>query len=128
MTTEKVPQLQHVNFSVYTQGAHIITQERALRIVHKDSHSEFETLLVNQNLASVNQRNLRLLLTEIYKRKSRNAPSFMKEIFIEKVPSYELRDGGNICLPKVKTTRFGRETVRFLRQKLWRTLPADKGI
>ena len=49
----------------------------------------------------------------------------MKEVFIEKVPSYELRDGGNICLPKVKTMRFGRETVRFLGQKLWRTLPAD---
>ena len=49
----------------------------------------------------------------------------MKEIFIEKVPSYELRDGGNIYLPKVKTMRFGTETVRFLGQKLWRTLSAD---
>ena len=39
--------------------------------------------------------------------------------------SNELRDGGNICLPKVKTMRFGTETVRFLGQKLWRTLPAD---
>ena len=28
-------------------------------------------------------------------------------------------------LPKVKTMRFGTETVRFLGQKLWRTLPAD---
>ena len=49
----------------------------------------------------------------------------MKEIFIEKVPSYELRDGGNMCLPRVKTMRFGTETVRFLGQKLSRTLPAD---
>ena len=61
-------------------------QERALRIVYKDNHSDFETLLVNQNSASVHQRNLRLLLTEIYKTKSGNAPSFMKEIFMEKVP------------------------------------------
>ena len=45
----------------------------------------------------------------------------MKEIFIEKVPSYELREGGNICLPKVKTMRFGTETVRLLGQKLWRS-------
>ena len=49
----------------------------------------------------------------------------MKDIFIEMVPSYELRDGGNICLPKVKTMRFGTETVRFLGQRLRRTLPAD---
>ena len=49
----------------------------------------------------------------------------MNKIFIEKVPSYELRVDGNICLPKVKTMSFGTETVRFLGQKLWRTLPAD---
>ena len=60
-------------------------QERALRIVYKDNHSDFETLLINQNSASVHQRNLRLLLTET---KSGNAPSFMKEIFMEKVPSH----------------------------------------
>ena len=100
-------------------------QERALRIVYKDNHSDFETLLVNQNSASAHQRSLRLLLSEIYKTKSGNAPSFMKEIFMEKVPSYGLRDGGNICLPKVKTMRFGTETVRFLGQKLWRILPTE---
>ena len=44
-------------------------QERALHIVYKDNNSDFETLLVNQNSASVHQRNLRLLLTEIYKTK-----------------------------------------------------------
>ena len=44
-------------------------QERALRIVYKDNHSDFESLLVDQNSASVNQRNLRLRLTEIYKTK-----------------------------------------------------------
>ena len=44
---------------------------------------------------------------------------------MEKVPSYGLRDGRNICLPKVKTMRFGTETVRFPGQKLWRTLPTD---
>ena len=36
-------------------------QERALRIVYKNNHSDFETLLVNQNSAIVHQRNLRLL-------------------------------------------------------------------
>ena len=44
---------------------------------------------------------------------------------MEKVPSYGLRDGGNIYLPKVKTMRFGTETVRFLGQKFWRTLPTE---
>ena len=78
---------------------------------------------MNQNSASAHQKNLQLLLTEIHKTKSGNAPTFMNEIFFEKVPSYELRDGGNICLPKIRTVRFGTETVRFLRQKPLRTLP-----
>ena len=30
-----------------------------------------------------------------------------------------------MCLPKVKTVRFGTETVRFFGQKLWRRLPTD---
>ena len=41
--------------------------ERALRIIHKDSTSNFEELLVKINSVSVHQRNLQLLLTEIYK-------------------------------------------------------------
>ena len=35
-------------------------QERALRIVYKDNHSDFETLLVNQNSASVPRGGSRL--------------------------------------------------------------------
>ena len=61
----------------------------------------------------------------MYKTKSGNASSFINEIFIEKASLYELRDGGNICLQKVKTVRFGTETERFLGQKLCRTLPTD---
>ena len=49
----------------------------------------------------------------------------MNEIFIEKDPSYELRDGGDKYLPKVKTVRFGTENVRFLGQMVWRTQTAD---
>ena len=47
--------------------------------------------------------------TEMCKTKSGNAPSFINDIFIQKVPSYELRDGGNIFLPTVKKMRFGTE-------------------
>ena len=73
---------------------------------------------MNQNSASVNLQNLRLLLSEMYKTKSGSAPSFMMEILVEKVSSNELTDGGNICLPKAKTMRSGIETVRFFGLKL----------
>ena len=41
--------------------------ERALRIIHKDSTSNFESLLIKSNSVSIHQRNLQLLLIEIYK-------------------------------------------------------------
>ena len=41
--------------------------ERAQRIMHKDSTSNFEGLLIKSNSVSVYQRNLQLLLIENYK-------------------------------------------------------------
>ena len=41
--------------------------ERAPRILHKDSTSNFESLLIKSDSVSIHQRNLQLLLIEIYK-------------------------------------------------------------
>ena len=65
--------------------------ERALRIIHKDSTSNFEELLIKSNSASVHQRNLQLLLTEIYKTVNNLNPSFMAEVFVTKDVPYNLR-------------------------------------
>ena len=65
--------------------------ERALRIIHKDSTSNFEELLIKSNSASVHQRNLQLLLTEIYKTVNNLNPSFMADVFVTKDVPYNLR-------------------------------------
>ena len=44
-------------------------QERALRIVYKDSHADYETLLKLDNAVSIHQRNLQYLMIEIHKTK-----------------------------------------------------------
>ena len=44
-------------------------QERALRIVYKNSHADYETLLKLDNAVSIHQRNLQYLMIEIYKTK-----------------------------------------------------------
>ena len=41
--------------------------ERGLSIIHKDSTLDFEGLLIESNSVSVHQRNLQLLLIEMYK-------------------------------------------------------------
>ena len=94
--------------------------ERALRIIHKDSISNFEELLIKSNSVSVHQRNLQLLLTEIYKTVNNLNPSFMAEVFVTKDVPYNLR-GILLC----QTNLYGIDTIRFVGQKLWQTLPRE---
>ena len=50
--------------------------ERALIVIHKDSTSNFQELLIKSNSVSVHQRNLQLLLTENYKTVHNFKPNF----------------------------------------------------
>ena len=99
--------------------------ERALRIIHKDSTSNFEELLIKSNSVSVHQRNLQLLLTEIYKTVNNLNPSFMAEVFVTKEVPYNLRGSNNLALPRARTNLYGIDTIRFVGQKLWQTLPRE---
>ena len=65
--------------------------ERALRIVYKDSHADYEALLTLDNAVSIHQRNLQYLMIEIYKTKHNLNPSFMNEIFETRNVHYDLR-------------------------------------
>ena len=97
--------------------------ERALRIIHKDSTSNFEELLIKSNSVSVHQRNLQLLLTEIYKTVNNLNPSFMAEEFVTKDVPYNLRGSNNLALPRARTNLYGIDTIKFVAQKSWQTLP-----
>ena len=65
-------------------------QERALRIAYQDFTSSFAELLINDNSVSIHQRNLQVLVTEIYRTKMNINPSFMKDIFVEREIHYNL--------------------------------------
>ena len=58
--------------------------ERLLIIPYQDFTSSFAKLLLNHNSMFIHQRNLQLLLTEIYRAKMNPNPSFMEEIFVER--------------------------------------------
>ena len=62
-------------------------------------------------------------LTEIYETKSGLRPPFMKDVFAERNTSYNRRHGNDSQLPKVHTTTSGIETISFLGNRLWPTLP-----
>ena len=96
--------------------------ERALRIIHKDSTSNFERLLIKSNSVSLHQRNLQLLLFEIYKTANNLNPSFMAEVFVTNVVPYNLQGSTNLVLPKARTNLYGIDTVRFVGQNLWQSV------
>ena len=87
------------------------TQERALRIAYRDYGNNFGFLLEKTKSVPIHVRNLQLLMTEIYKTKFDLNPTFMKDIFMERNISYNLRCGNDAQLPKVWTTSFGIESI-----------------
>ena len=96
--------------------------ERALRIVYKDTHADYEALLKLDNAVSVHQHNLQYLMTEVYKTKNSLNPSFMRELFKQRDLQYNLRNKNTLEIPKVVRTSYGIETVQFIGQKLWQML------
>ena len=74
---------------------------------------------------SVHQRNLQLLLIEINKTVNNLNPSFMAEVFVTNVVPYNFRGSTNLVLPKAKTNLYGIDTVRFVGQKLWQSVPKE---
>ena len=92
--------------------------ERAMRIACNDSGNNF----VNKSLA-IHQRNLQLLMTEIFKTINNLNPIFMKDIFATKHSYYSLRNPNHLQLPKVRTTKYGTENIQFRGCSLWSSLP-----
>ena len=99
--------------------------ERALRIVYRDTESSFYGLLAKDNSVSVHQRNLELLMIEIYITKSSLNPSFMEVIFVERpnIP-YDLRNNDGLLVPRAYTTAHGIEAIQYFGSRLWHTLPS----
>ena len=99
--------------------------ERDLTLVYNDKSSSFRELLKRDNSVTIHERNILVLLTEIFKIKSGAAPEIMTQIFKFKNHSYDLRK--NNCLERriIKSCKYGSETVSNLGAKLWDILPEN---
>ena len=99
--------------------------ERTLRLVYNDKSSSFRELLERDNSVTIHERNIQVLLTEIFKVKSGVAPEIMTEIFKFKDHSYDLRISNCIVKRIIKSCNYGSETVLKLGAKLWDILPEN---
>ena len=62
--------------------------ERALRMVHQDYVSSFTEFLEKDKTATIHNRNIQLLATELFKVKNGLSPAFMNEIFVKNAQHY----------------------------------------
>ena len=97
--------------------------EKALRIIYQDYNSSFKELLIKDNYLTIHQRNLKLLVTEIFKVKIGCAPDVMKEIFETDNRNYNFRHEFLIKRCNIRLVYYGTETASFIGAKLCDPLP-----
>ena len=97
--------------------------ERALRLVYQNNLS-FSELLNLGNFVTVYQKNLQVLVTEIYKVRNGIAPEIMKYIFELQNLSYNLRSACNqFRRENIKTIRYGLQSVINFEPKIEKLVP-----
>ena len=98
------------------------THKRALRILHNDYDSSFNTLLEKSDTVTIHVRNLQKLMLEIYKSMSHLNPSYIWHLHERKEIKYDLRTKHLCKLPITKTIKFGMESLSFRGSLLWNNL------
>ena len=101
-------------------------QERALRILYNDEHSSFGELLKMDEGFTVHERNIQILLTEMFKAKNNMEPHLLQGIF--EANTYQgptLRHSKYFSRPHVNTVRYGQKSLQNLGVRLWDQLPRD---
>ena len=99
--------------------------ERALRIAYKDYTSSFTSLLEKDRSVTIYQKNVQLLMAEVLKTTNNLNPTFRDEIFLKRSVTYNLRNTNTFLLPKVHTVNYGTETIQYIGQRIWHSLPQE---
>ena len=100
-------------------------QERSLGVIYKDFDSSFEELLRRDSSATLYQRNLQKLMTEIFKVKTRRAPELMKGVFEFADVPYNLRNQSKCNRSIPCTEKYGIKTASSIGRKLWDKAPTE---
>ena len=101
----------------------IKVQERALRITYNDQLTDFKSLLSNHNEITIHQRNLQVLMTEIYKIINHIAPPIMSSLFEIRENTHNTRYFQVLSNESRRTVNSGLETICYITPLLWTNLP-----
>ena len=101
-------------------------QERALRLLYNDEGSNFSELLQKDGSFTIHERNIQILLIEMFKAKNKLEPSLLREIFQESdYKGPELRSSKCFLRPSVRTQKYGVRSLQNLGVILWNQLPKN---
>ena len=101
-------------------------QERALRLLYNDNDSNFEELLEKNGSFTIHERNIQILLTEMFKAKNKLEPSLLRDIFQENdYGGPVLRSSKCFLRPSVRTHKYGERSLQNLGVILWNQLPKN---
>ena len=99
--------------------------ERALRITYQDNASTFQELLNKDNSVSIHHTNLQVLAAEMFKIHRGSSPEILRETFVCKTSSYNLRRNDTFEKHKVHSAYHRAESLTFLGSKIWDLVPVD---
>ena len=100
-------------------------QERALRSIINDYRNSFNILLDKFSELSVHQRNLKTLITELYKIIHQIAPPMMNSLFVFRENTHNIRNYQILSNNARKTVTYGLETILYRSPFLWAHLPQE---
>ena len=100
--------------------------ERALRITYNDKSSSYGELLTKDRSVTIHHRNIRALAIEIYKVVLGISLPLLNEVFVPRQCSYELRGNSFLERRRVKSVRYGTESISSFAPKIWEILPNER--
>ena len=100
-------------------------QERSLRLITNDKTSTFEHLLQINNEIATHQRNLQVLMVEVFKIINGFAAPIMEDFFSFLENTHNIRNFQIISNETKKPVRYGLETVKYRTPLLWANLPEN---
>ena len=95
---------------------------KTLKVIYQ-SEASYDDLLQLSNNVPLHQRQLRLLLTEIYESIGALNPQFMWSYFKYREVPYNLRRGPVLFIPPARSKIYITNTVHFLGSLIWNELP-----
>ena len=100
-------------------------QERVLHITHNDQLTNFKSLLSNRNEITIHQKNLQVLMTEIYEITTHIAPPIMSSLFEIRENTHNTRYFQVLSNESRRTVNYGLETIFYRAPFLWANLPPE---